>query len=69
MTDLLKTAERLEQRIAAAGDSGRLALQPEFSDLLHRMRLSGVTVPARLWSLDAALTEEAIEARFDNMPL
>ncbi len=67
--DLKRRAENLEQMIAKAEPERRLALQPQFSELLERMKSAGQTVPNRMRDLDAALIEEAIEARFDNMPV
>lgn len=67
--ELLSQAERLESRIAAADRDQRLALQPQFSLVLDRLEKQGEPVPKRLRRLDAALTDEAIEDRFDNMPI
>ncbi len=67
--DLKKTAENLEQEITHAAPATRLALQPQFSQILHRIAARGERVPVRMRSLDAALIDEAIEARFDNMPV
>lgn len=67
--DLLSAAEKLEHRIAAADEAERLALQPEFSKVLERLEAEGQQVPAHLRRLDAALIDEAVEARFDNMPV
>lgn len=66
---LMQAAERLESEISGANASTRLRLQPEFTRLLDRMRDEGEKVPERWRALDAALVDEAIEARFDNMPL
>ena len=59
----------LEGRIGRAGPGARLDLQPEFSRVLESLSRDGVTVPRRLKQLEAALVDEAIEARFDNMPV
>jgi len=67
--DLLTQAERMESRISAADRDQRLALQPQFSLILERLEEQGEPVPKRLLRLEAALTEEAIEDRFDNMPI
>ena len=67
--DLLTQAERMESRISAADRDQRLALQPQFSLILERLEDQGEPVPKRMRRLDAALTEEAIEDRFDNMPI
>lgn len=67
--DLFSEAEQLEQKLDGACLDTRLALQPSVSKVLDRMRASGVNIPSRLRRLDAALCEDAIEARFDNMPV
>ena len=67
--ELFSQAERLETRICAADRDQRLALQPQFSLILERLEEQGEQVPRRMRRLDAALTEEAIEDRFDNMPI
>ncbi|MBE1284084.1 MAG: hypothetical protein GJ676_12310 [Rhodobacteraceae bacterium] len=71
MTDqeLITVAEQLEQKIEGANGTGRLALQPEFSRVLDRMRDAGLKVPPRMRRLDDALCEEAVEDSFDNMPI
>lgn len=65
----IERARALESRIAEAGPAKRLELQPELTKVLNRMEADGVVIPRRLRDLDAILTEEAIEARFDNMPV
>lgn len=67
--ELFATAEGLERRIVAAGTGERLRLQPQFSAVLQRIQGAGLQVPQRLRRLDAALCDEAVEARFDNMPI
>ncbi|PCJ04739.1 MAG: hypothetical protein COB16_17875 [Rhodobacteraceae bacterium] len=68
-TELLQVAERLEERIVGANTAGRQSMQPEFNQVLSRLRASGTPVPSRLLRLDRALGEEAIEAYFDNFPV
>ena len=67
--DLFRTAEQLEQRISSANASTRLELQPKLSRVLEQIQAEGEQVPLRLRRLDAVLCDEAIEARFDNMPI
>lgn len=67
--DLFFEVERLESRISRADRAQRLALQPQLSACLIRLKDQGMEVPHRLRRLDAALVDEAIEARFDNMPV
>ncbi|WP_120633450.1 hypothetical protein [Ruegeria sp. EL01] len=67
--NLYSEAEQLEQKLHNACLDTRLALQPSVSKVVDRMRRQGVHVPSRLRRLDAALCEDAMEARFDNMPV
>lgn len=67
--ELFSEAERLETRIAGADQQQRLALQPDFSAVLARLKEAGAQVPQRLRRLDAALNDEVLEAQFDNMPV
>lgn len=67
--EILRTAELLEQRILAAGPCSRSRYQPQLSSIVHRMEQNGLKVPGNLRQLDVVLTEEAIEDRFDNMPV
>ena len=69
MNDLMKSATELEAKIAKASPQARLALQPELARVLREMQEHGVAVSARLPNLDAELTGEVVEARFDNVPL
>ncbi len=66
---LYSEAEYLEQKLQNACLETRLALQPSVTNVIDRMRQQGVHVPSRLRRLDAALCEDAMEARFDNMPI
>lgn len=67
--DLMTAAEQLERKISGANLAQRLELQPQFSKVLERLQAEGQQVPLRLRRLDAALCDEAVEARFDNMPV
>ncbi|GAB5437580.1 hypothetical protein [Falsiruegeria mediterranea] len=67
--ELLQQAETIEARLDGANQSLRLELQPKLSKVIANLRANGTHVPARLKQLDAALCDEAIEARFDNMPI
>ena len=62
-------AQELEQKLQNACLDTRLALQPSFSKIVDRMRQQGMHVPSRIRRLDAALCEDAMEARFDNLPI
>ncbi|MBO9449183.1 hypothetical protein J7426_02865 [Tropicibacter sp. R16_0] len=67
--ELLLQAETIEARLNGANQTLRLELQPKLSKVIANLRANGTPVPARLKRLDAALCDEAIEARFDNMPI
>ncbi|MEX0338552.1 MAG: hypothetical protein AB3N11_05875 [Arenibacterium sp.] len=68
-TDLSRKARLLEAKISAANEDSRVALQPELHHVLELMRREGNHVPARLRNLNAVLLDEAIERRFDNLPV
>ena len=67
--DLSQTARQLEASITGASAAKRLELQPQLSRVLERLSRDGVHVPARLRNLNAVLLDEAIESRFDNLPV
>lgn len=67
--ELQRNVELLADEIASASSGARLDLQPKFSHALKRLAEAGSHVPAHMRDLDAALLDEAIEARFDNMPV
>ncbi|MEO9778785.1 MAG: hypothetical protein ABJH07_06595 [Sedimentitalea sp.] len=67
--ELKLRAENLEEQISCAKAEMRIALQPQFSSVLGKIAAEGAQVPGRMRRLDAVLVEEAIEARFDNMPV
>lgn len=67
--DLARAANDLEKKIASASSVRRLALQPELSRILARLKADGQSVPTRLRHLEYVLRDEAVEARFDNMPV
>lgn len=66
--ELLATSETLEAHIAKAATT-RIAMQPQLQTILNRLEADGIVVPGRLKRLNATLIDEAIEARFDNMPI
>lgn len=67
--NLYSEAEKLEKKLNGACLDTRLALQPSLTKVIERMRQEGMHVPSRLRQLDAALCEDAMEARFDNLPV
>ncbi|WP_170404411.1 hypothetical protein [Ruegeria arenilitoris] len=67
--NLYSEAEQLEEKLNGACLDTRLALQPSVTKVIERMRQEGMHIPSRLRQLDAALCEDAMEARFDNLPV
>jgi hypothetical protein len=67
--NLYQTAQELAQTIRRADAAKRVALQPELSRVLERLKADGQPVPLHLRQLDAVLSEEAFESFFDNMPV
>ena len=67
--DLNPGADALEQEIATANSALRLQLQPQLTRMVEDMQKSGAPVPPRLRNLNEQLLDEAIEARFDNLPI
>ena len=59
----------LEARIRGAKSGERHLYQPELHKLVHAVRTAGHEVPTHLQELDNELTEAAIEAQFDNLPV
>ncbi len=66
---MVTQADKLASEIRAATPDLRLRLQPKFGRVLQDLELAGTSVPARLRNLHEQLLEEAIEARFDNLPV
>lgn len=67
--ELNMVATELVSQITAANASKRMALQPKLQQVVAAMEAEGITVPGRLRALDDDLTDEIIEARFDNFPV
>ncbi|MFC4666999.1 hypothetical protein ACFO5X_00410 [Seohaeicola nanhaiensis] len=67
--ELFLTARRLEASIIGAPAARRLELQPQLNKVIERLAMQGQQVPARLRNLNAVLLDEAIEDRFDNLPV
>lgn len=67
--DFKAGADALVQEITTANAALRLQLQPQLSRIVEDIQKSGGQVPPRLRNLSEQLLEEAIEARFDNLPV
>lgn len=63
--------ERLDAVVAKieANPETRYDYQEELHAALEQLKLEGGEVPPRLRELDDVLFEEAIEAKFDNLPV
>lgn len=61
--------ETLEAALEGADKKTRVALQSKVHRLVCEMKRHGVKVPRHLSHLDCELTEEAVEAQFDNLPV
>ena len=61
--------DQLEKQINAGPAADRKQFQHELHRLVEQVLASGGTVPPRVLDLDVTLTEEAIEAQFDNLPV
>ena len=66
---LVSEAETLVARIRRAPAQRRLELQPSLGEVIERLTSTGQTVPRKLRLLHDELLDEAIEARFDNIPV
>ena len=68
-TGISKNLDDLQKKIDAVSPKERAQFQPELHRLVERIVAAGGEVPARVLDLDTTLTEEAIEAQFDNLPV
>jgi len=66
---LISDAEAMAKTIRGADSDERLKLQAHFGRLLQEIERAGIELPSRLRNLHEQLLEEAIEARFDNLPI
>lgn len=62
-------AKSIQRQISELAVNERYRLQPRLAGLLGQMRAAGYVVPIELYRLHDELTDEAIEAQFDNMPV
>ena len=69
MTDLTTEIGRLHDRILEADIDRRYLFQPRLAALVEQMDVAGVPVPAGIRQMLEELTNDAIEAQFDNMPV
>jgi hypothetical protein len=67
-SELFQAAETLQARLAGANGAARVELQPSFHRIIQQLNHQGARIPCELRQRDATLTEEWIEAQYDNMP-
>ncbi len=61
--------DALCSRIEAAPEERRHLFQSDLHALVERALRAGMALPPKVRELDEQLTEAAIEAQFDNMPV
>lgn len=66
---LNQALDALEARIARLPNEKCHVVQKELHDVVEQMLDAGLKPPERVLRLDDMLTEAAIEAQFDNMPV
>lgn len=59
----------LAARIAKLPEPERQACRPELHALVERAEAAGVPIPEAARQLDEFLSDAAIEAQFDNLPV
>lgn len=69
MKDMKNDLDALRARIFDTPEDQRYLLQPELDRLIDRMQAAGLDVPAAVRTLSEELSDEAIEAQFDNLPV
>ena len=69
MQPLTPALMKLHDAILAAGQEEREALRPQLCEMIAEMQKNGEPVPPQIRCLQDELTNDAIEAQFDNMPL
>ncbi len=69
MTKLKEELGRLLERISKADEQTCYRYQPQLTALIDRLDAAGEHVPNEVRHLEEELTNDAIEAQFDNMPV
>ncbi|MGH1424708.1 MAG: hypothetical protein ACRBBU_08270 [Pseudooceanicola sp.] len=69
VSELDQKAEAVVAQIAGADPNARHTHLDQLHRVISDYALTGKGIPARLRQLQEDLTNEAIEARFDNMPV
>ena len=69
MSELKDSLDALEAEIAATEPGLRHVFQARLHKLIEELKQNGEEVSLRMLELDEELTNDAIEAQFDNMPV
>ncbi len=69
MDRLSEEMKELHQTILNTAEDSRYLLQPHLAGLLARVEAAGQPIPRDIRALNDELTDAAIEAQFDNMPV
>jgi len=69
MKDMKNDLDAVRARILDTPEDQRYLIQPELDRLIDRMQAAGLDVPATVRILNEELSDEAIEAQFDNLPV
>lgn len=67
--DVIRAFEALSEKIEALPAGRRQECQAELHALVEKAEALGVKLPVAARDLDDELTDAAIEAQFDNMPV
>lgn len=69
MSRLSEELGSLHQEILQTDEAERVRFQPRLQRLIERLETAGEDIPPAIRSLFEELTDEVIEAQFDNMPV
>ncbi|MFK7940825.1 MAG: hypothetical protein AB8B82_15700 [Roseovarius sp.] len=59
----------VKEAIMNCPEAERYRLQPKLDRVIHGLKSEGLRVPPEAQQLNAELLAEAVEARFDNVPV
>lgn len=67
--DLIHPLAEIEAMIRATPAEARSQLRADLQSLCNRLNREGYELPERLANLNRMLTDAAVEAQFDNLPV
>ncbi|MFU8865265.1 MAG: hypothetical protein ACNA7O_15240 [Rhodobacterales bacterium] len=67
--DLIHPLAEIEAMIKATPAAARSQLQADLQSLCNRLDREGYALPERLVNLNRMLTDDEVEAQFDNLPV